>query len=492
MSSDLQISLTISGVESDLLKQWIEKKVKKIAAIISIPEQHLSAFWKQLKCLIDTALEECSKIAGASSQPDTSLGTTDSIKPIHTNPNALLNELELHSCEKKDDSIVWKNFKGEKVVSSTLCTLVDQKLTQKYLSMLVGDKKKQPESPLTNGTEVLEILLAVASTYIEKQREINYVISENGEQNVTLINWTGAVRVIVSFMSGIVVLKAALAYNKLPAKVETDLVFSKLKLRITGVESICLRNWIEDTLKALGIDLGFVRKGIDHVMSKLYFRINFDGVTANKQRSNEIRKQELDAMLLKEPLDSAPKKISDHLAKLRDKMQRGDVGPPPTDLQAAPSKMDEWLKGRSGDRGMYSNLLTYTYHKKQDELLGIPELKLAEYTPSEGSGNDKEMTVKRWRIHKREATREKFVAIVDTKITKYIWIKRDDAAIRLQLKKVFNILQTVSTLRLENQWLIENNLCSGEKKLSDHLIVLVAFMTAAAVVQACIILATGH
>ena len=135
-------------------------------------------------------------------------------------------------------------------------------LTKKYLDTICKHwLLQQQENSLTNGSEVLEDLLAAASSYVEKQRKNCYNISKGGEEKVTLESWTGAIHVIVSFLSGVAVLEAALAYDNLlashqgePALLLKDLDCIKMRLGISGVESVSLRNWIEGTLTGLGIN----------------------------------------------------------------------------------------------------------------------------------------------------------------------------------------------------------------------------------------------
>ena len=110
----------------------------------------------------------------------------------------------------------------------------------------------------------------------------------------------------------------------------------------------------------------------------------------------------------------------------------------------------------------------------------------------EVKSNDEKIEIKCEK--KCEASHKEFLDLIYTKITKFIWNKRDEIKLAQQndmdrqsivwLDDVQKILQSICLLRIENQWVISNDLSdrTANGKYIDHLEEIVSFMTALVVV----------
>ncbi len=181
----------------------------------------------------------------------------------------------------------------------------------------------------------------------------------------------------------------------------------------------------------------------------------------------------------------------------------------------------------------YSTMINEAYHEEQDKLLDITQLGL-DGCRSEHGGNLWMVTKKEWddinfvdlahlilekgekkfkkevklqptckangniskitikRDKKVEASPLDFMDLIYNKVVKLIWSKRDEIKLAQVedresiewLNDVEKILQSICILRIENQWVISNDLSDQQAIINyrDHLNLIVVFMTALVVV----------
>ena len=464
-----------SGVifkEERFLKQHVGKKLRRI----------LDMNKKRVKKYVDSTLKECNirntspartEHMNAATQ-DMNLSSTvaqdinaspTAIENINASPSANQNTnaspavfqgvsaglqdiyldmlLKLSACEIGCEGYpMWRNSAGEKMSAEQLCTFVDENITMCCYSSIVENKQ------LFDGTvaSVLrKFLVRIVCLCLEKSP---IVPSEEAWQ-------TGSckvrVRVIISFLTAIGMLAYLNDYK--PQK-------PMLSLKISGIDRNHLKGWIEDMLKNLEISPS--PSSIDYALKTCFFRVNNDGKRIDKRQkeSTENRKKELDVILPKELTTAG---MEEEIAL----------------TYCAPLIVQS--RYEQTQTQTYKYLLSATYHDKQDQLFGstFSDLRLEDCKPESG---------RKWILPescpRRTVTFEEFVEIFNKRVTKFIWTQYTDKSDEEWLKELLEILKSVSILRLESQWTIKNDLCSTDdvKQFQNHLIVIVMFMSAVAVV----------
>ncbi len=293
---------------------------------------------------------------------------------------------------------------------------------------------------------------------------------------------------------------------------------TKPKLPTRGVKSQDLEHWINLRLDDVGIskEAIAIKKGITYAMQNCYFRVR----TTTDTSQNEVEMDRRNKTALRNHLEVLTEQVPE---------SRGLI----TECDS-PEKIERKFPCEcSVPCKCYSKIINKSYHKLQNDLLDIPELDLAEHRPDnvdkswmiandgkevklwmeisfkefadmilkeggeemfkeqfmlKSSGKAAIITAFKYTPTKKEASLEEFEKIIDDKITKSIWNKRDKIIIasRTWLKTVQKILQNICLLRLESQWLISNDIAyrRASVRKGDHLTVLVCLMTALVVVHA--------